>query len=79
MKNHVTFYIKNLPTSKFIKIANFFLKGARNFLTQDLKSTIKSSSINRGQISKNQRQVINELKPVKDPVDHFCGHFTRKD
>merc|ERR1719215_1598646 len=53
MKKLFPFYIKNLPTSKFLKIANFFLKAARNFLNPDLKSTIKSSTIKRDQISKN--------------------------
>ena len=64
MKNLFSFYIKNLPTSKFIKIANFFLKGARNFLTPDLKSTIKSSSIKRGQISKNV-ELSTSYSPLK--------------
>ena len=64
MKNLFPFYIKNLPTSKFLKIANFFLKGARNFLTPDLKSTIKNSSIKRGQISKNV-ELSTSYSPLK--------------
>ena len=49
----VFFYIKNFATFKFLSIANFFPKGSLNFLTPDLKSTIKSSSIKGGQIPKN--------------------------
>ena len=64
LKNLFPFYIKNLPTSKFIKIAYFFLKGARNFLTPDLKSTIKRSSIKRGQISKNV-ELSTSYSPLK--------------
>ena len=39
----VLLFIKNFTTFKFLNIANFFLKGTPNFLTPDLKSTIKSS------------------------------------
>ena len=49
----LNFYIKNFATFKFLSIANFFPKGSLNFLTPDLNSTIKSSSIKGGQIPKN--------------------------
>ena len=52
-----TFMIWNLflkiAISKFLEIANFFLKGTSKFLIPDLNSTLKSSSINWGQIPKN--------------------------
>ena len=39
-------------TFKFLNIGNFFLKGTPNFLTPDLKSSIKSSPKRGGQIPK---------------------------
>ena len=58
------FYIKSFVTFKFLNRANFFLTLTLNFLTSDLKSTIKSSSIKGGQIPKNV-MLISSKSPIK--------------
>ena len=55
---------KEFSTFKFLSIANFFPEGTPNFLTPDLKSTIKSSSIKGGQIPKNV-MLSSSQSPIK--------------
>ena len=64
MSSNVIKKIFNFAKFKFLNIPYFFVKGIPNFLTPDLKSTIKSSSIKGGQIPK-KSMLSSSKSPIK--------------